>query len=120
MIINMATVVFLTLALSVIPNFGPRTGAGGSSVLAQAPASGRGAQYLEESRRRVKYNACIKSGRPDCYAKAQEAIEWCMKNWDQCFPLISGAGVHAGTYGDQIAEKCFRELDRKCREESGM
>ena len=46
-------------------------------------------------------------------------VDWCLKNWNKCLPMIKHVGVYAGVYGDQVAEKCKRDLEEKCRREAG-
>jgi len=74
-------------------------------------------QYRQQAVRRMKFNACVKIGKVQCYRKYQDAVEWCDKNWQQCYPLIEGIGVHAANYGEQVFRKCRSELEDRCRKE---
>lgn len=78
------------------------------------------AKYWESIEKQRKLNVCLKLGRGECYRKYQEAVDWCLKNWNECLPMIRHVGVYAGAYGNQIAEKCRKELEEKCRGEAGQ
>jgi len=77
-------------------------------------------RYWQSVERQRKLNTCLKLGRRQCYEKYQAAVEWCLKNWNECFPMIKHAGVYAGAYGEQIAEQCRKELEERCRREAGQ
>ena len=76
-------------------------------------------RYWESVEKRRKINRCVKLGRGECYKKYQDAVDWCLKNWNKCLPMIKHVGVYAGAYGDQVAEQCKRVLEEKCRREAG-
>jgi hypothetical protein len=78
-----------------------------------------GTGYRQEAARRMKFNKCMRESRGECYRKYEEAVRWCQDNWVQCFPLIKGAGISAGTYGSQVREKCSSELNARCKSEAG-
>jgi hypothetical protein len=75
---------------------------------------------LKMSRRRVKYNACVQSGKHECFRKMQAAVDWCMKNRDECRPLLESGRMSVQAYGDQVGEKCMRDQEQKCRQEYGL
>jgi len=78
------------------------------------------AKYWDSVEKQRKVNQCLKLGRGECYKKYQEAVDWCLKNWNECLPMIKRTGVYAGAYGQQVAEKCRKELEEKCRTEAGQ
>lgn len=77
------------------------------------------ARYWESVEKKRKISRCLRLGRGECYRKYQEAVDWCLKNWDTCLPMIKHVGVYAGAYGNQVAEQCRRDLEEKCRREAG-
>jgi hypothetical protein len=78
------------------------------------------AKYWESFQKQRKLNQCLKLGRGECYKKYQEAVNWCQKNWNECLPMIKGTGVYAGAYGQQVAKQCIKELEEKCRRQTGQ
>lgn len=76
--------------------------------------------YAESAGKRNKYRLCVRIGEGECRAKYRQALEWCLKNPDECVLLIKGAGVSPRQYADQEAAKCRNELDRKCRAQAGF
>ncbi len=79
----------------------------------------KAAQYRDRAKKRLEFNKCRRAGLPECYKQFQEAVDWCNKNWEQCFPLIQGAGAHASNFGGQIMKACKKKLEQSCREKSG-
>jgi hypothetical protein len=78
------------------------------------------AKYWDSVGKQRRVNQCLKRGRGECYKKYQEAINWCLKNWNECLPMIKHTGVYAGAYGQQVAEQCRKQLEEKCRTEAGQ
>jgi len=76
--------------------------------------------YWDSVQKQRKFNQCLKLGRGECYKKYQDAVDWCLKNWNECLPMIKRTGVYAGAYGQQVADQCKRELEEKCRAEAGQ
>lgn len=100
----------------------------GSPVLGQQTGEkvAQGRRELTDSgfRRRAvqnrQYLACYEAQKKECYDRYSQAVKWCQENWEKCLPLISGTGLHAGTYGRQVLEECKAELRKRCRQEAGM
>ena len=80
--------------------------------------SGSGA--LTMSQRRVKYHACVRAGKHECFKRMQTAVDWCMKNPDQCRSLLVRGRISAQAYGDQVGDECRVEQETKCRRKWGL
>jgi hypothetical protein len=87
---------------------------------AQLSPRGSDARFKERAAKRRKYIACYEAGKGECYKKYAESVKWCQENWEKCLPLMNGLGVHAGTYGKQVRDKCKARLQRRCREAAGL
>ncbi|MBI4962443.1 MAG: hypothetical protein HY913_04135 [Desulfomonile tiedjei] len=91
-----------------------------ADVTGGQPQDAEAAKYWESVERKRIRNRCLKLGKQECYKKYQDAVDWCLKNWNECLPMIRHTGVYAGAYGEQVAEQCKRELEEKCRIEAGQ
>ncbi|MDQ7782048.1 MAG: hypothetical protein RDU20_04165 [Desulfomonilaceae bacterium] len=86
----------------------------------QPGVGSKAAQYRDRAEKRMAFNECYRAGLPECYKQFQDAVDWCNKNWERCFPLIESAGAHPSSFGGQILRECKEKLKRKCRQESGL
>ncbi|MFH1116263.1 MAG: hypothetical protein V1792_20315 [Pseudomonadota bacterium] len=113
-------VVCIVCLLSVLDGTG--NGAAGSDANGINPPvkQSQAAEYRDRARKRMEFNKCRRAGLPECYKQFQSAVDWCNENWEQCFPLIGGAGAHASNFGAQILKECKKKLEQKCREQSGL
>jgi hypothetical protein len=99
---------------------GDALGPASTPVTPQTRQEKTDATGITRSQRRVKYNACVRAGKHDCFKRMQAALDWCMKNPEQCRPLLEGGRTSVQAYGDQVGEKCTREQEQKCRQEWGL
>lgn len=108
--------VLLCMACQGTPALGQQNG----EQVAENRPDATDSRFRERAVRKRQYLACYEAQKRVCYDQYSQAVKWCQDNWEKCLPLISGTGLHAGTYGRQVLEECKAKLRKRCRQEAGM